>query len=89
MPDLMTYPYYCNVSESETLDGLISGRLDVDEAIRENASILGWNAQDVMGKLRPTDTEVAQLGPKFQEIWNKEYKDHTNKPLLLTALVNL
>jgi alcohol oxidase len=85
---LITYPYYSSLSENETLDGLLSGRQNATEAIQKNASILGWNAQDVTGKLRPTDKEAAALGPAFQEIWNKEYKTNTNKPLLLTALVN-
>jgi alcohol oxidase len=85
---LMTYPYYSSMNENETLDALFSGRMNATEAIQQNASILGWNAQDVTGKLRPTDAEVAELGPAFQETWDKEYKEDTNKPLLLTALVN-
>jgi alcohol oxidase len=85
---LITYPYYSSLNETETLDGLFSGRQNATEAVQNNASILGWNAQDVTGKLRPTDAEVAELGPAFQEIWNEEYKNNTNKPLLLTALVN-
>jgi alcohol oxidase len=86
---LITYPYYSSMKEDETLDGLFSGRLDAGEAIQKNAPILGWNGQDVTGKLRPTDKEVAELGPKFQKAWNEEYRDNPNKPLLLTALVNL
>ncbi|KAF1999190.1 GMC oxidoreductase [Amniculicola lignicola CBS 123094] len=85
---LMTYPYYTNLYPNETLDALISGRLNATEQIQQNASILGWNAQDVGCKLRPTDAEVAALGQAFQETWDKEYKDHPNKPLLLSALVN-
>jgi alcohol oxidase len=85
---LMTYPYYTNLNETETLDALLSGRLDASDAVKRNASILGWNAQDVVGKLRPTDAEVAELGPVFQAMWDKEYKDNLNKPLLLTALLN-
>ncbi|KAF2019502.1 GMC oxidoreductase [Aaosphaeria arxii CBS 175.79] len=85
---LITYPYYSSLGENETLDALISGRLDAGEAIQENASILGWNAQDITGKLRPSNAEVEALGPAFEEMWNAEYKNNTNRPLLLTALVN-
>jgi alcohol oxidase len=85
---IMTYPYYSSMNENETLDALVSGRMNATEAIQQRASILGWNAQDVTGKLRPTDAEVAALGPAFQEIWDKDYKDNTNKPLMLTALLN-
>lgn len=86
--NLITYPYYSSLNEDETLDALFSGRLDAGEAIQKNAPILGWNAQDVTGKLRPTDAEVARLGPAFQQNWDEEYKNNTNKPLMLTALVN-
>lgn len=86
---LITYPYYTNLNEEETLDALFSGRLDAGDAIQKNASILGWNGQDVTGKLRPTDEEVAKLGPAFQAVWDEDYKNNANKPLLLTALVNL
>jgi choline dehydrogenase-like flavoprotein len=85
---LITYPYYTNLNEDETLDALVSGRLDAGEAIKNNASILGWNAQDVTGKLRPTEEEVASLGPEFSAVWDEDYKDNANKPLLLTALIN-
>jgi phosphoglycerate-specific signal transduction histidine kinase len=86
---LVTYPYYSSLQENETLDALISGRLNIREKIQQSAPILGWNAQDVTLKLRPTEAEVAELGPAFQEIWNQEYKNNTNKPLLLSAPVNL
>ncbi|KAF2826594.1 alcohol oxidase [Ophiobolus disseminans] len=85
---LITYPYHTSLNEDETLDALFSGRLNAAEAIEKKSPILGWNAQDVTGKLRPTDEEVAALGPAFQEAWNAEYRDNINKPLLLTALVN-
>ncbi|PVH99526.1 alcohol oxidase [Periconia macrospinosa] len=86
---LITYPYYSSVSETETLDALFSGRLDAGEAIRDNAPILGWNAQDVTGKLRPTSSsQISRLGPSFQKIWDEQYKNDPNRPLMLTALVN-
>lgn len=85
---LLTYPYYTSLQEDETLDALVSGRLNISEQIQQNAPILGWNAQDVTCKLRPTDAEVAELGPAFQENWDKEYKNNPNKPILLSALVS-
>lgn len=86
---IMLYPYHTNLDENQTLDGLFSGRLDAGKAIQENASILGWNGQDVTGKFRPTEGEVAALGPKFQKYWDKEFKSNANKPLLLNALACL
>lgn len=86
---LMTYPYYSNMGESETLDGLISGRVNSTELIEKKAPILGWNGQDVTCKLRPTDSEVAALGPAFQENWDKEFKKYPTKPLMICTLVDL
>lgn len=85
----ITYPYYTSLNEYETLDGLFSGHQNATEAIQKIASILGWNAQDVTSKLRPTDSEVAELGPVFHETWDREYRNNPIKPLLCTALVGL
>ncbi|KAF2261567.1 alcohol oxidase [Lojkania enalia] len=73
---------------NETIDALVGGRLDVGKLIQENAPILGWNAMDITCKIRPTDAEVAALGPNFQAAWDKDYKNDPNKPLALGSLIN-
>jgi alcohol oxidase len=85
---LMVYPYHCSLDEHETIDALIGGRLDVGKLISENAPILGWNAMDTTCKMRPTDAEVAALGPEFQKMWDEDYKNDLNKPLALGSLIN-
>lgn len=85
---LMVYPYYSNLNEDETLDALISQRVDPMALVKENAAILGWNAQDVNIKLRPTEAEVSALGADFQDAWAKEYESNPNRPLVLGSLVN-
>jgi alcohol oxidase len=85
---LLVYPYLSSLNENETIDALVAGRVDPVELIKQNASILGWNAMDITCKLRPTDSEVASLGPKFQEAWDEEYKNDLNKPLALGSLIN-
>ena len=85
---LLIYSYYSSMEETETLDALFSGRLDVAKAIESNAPILGWNSQDVTGKLRPTEPEVAELGSAFQKKWDEEYKNNPNKPLVNASLAN-
>ena len=84
---LMAYPCYSSLKEDETLDALISGRTDPMELIKENASILGWNAQDVNIKLRPTQSEVAALGANFQDAWEREFEKTLNRPLVLGSLL--
>lgn len=85
---LLAYPYQTSLEPSETADAAVGGRLDLSELISTNASILGWNAQDVTAKLRPTDDEVSALGPEFQAAWDRDFKNNLNKPLFLMALIN-
>ena len=85
---LLAYPYHTSLDPSETGDGVNTGRVDVAELMATNASILGWNVQDVGAKLRPTDAEVEALGPAFKAVWDRDFKDDLNKPLLMMALIN-
>lgn len=85
---LMVYPYLCSLNERETLDALVGGRMDASELIKRKDPILGWNAMDATVKLRPTDEEVEALGPEFQKLWNKDYKDSPNRPLTCGSMVN-
>lgn len=53
---------------TETLDGLYFGRMgDWGELMKENNKVLGWNGQQIQAKVRPTDAEVAAMGPEFQK----------------------
>lgn len=62
---------------TETLDGLYFGKMgDWGQLMKENNKILGWNGQQLQAKVRPTDDEVAALGPEFQKA--------VRKPLLHT-----
>jgi len=84
---LLTYPYKSSLLPSETADAVYGGRRDIPELIRTNDAILGWNIADVTGKIRPSDEDVAVLGPAFQAAWNKDYKEKPNKPLtIITSL---
>jgi hypothetical protein len=86
--NLIFYPYRTSLEPTETLDGLLSGRLDRAQALAEKNPILGWNAIDVCSKLRPTEDEVKSLGPEFQKAWDKDFRDDPNKPLMLTGVVS-
>jgi hypothetical protein len=82
------YPYKSSLLPSETLDGLLSGRQDVERLIKDNDSLLGWNAVDLAAKVRPTDAEVAALGPEFERMWNRDFKDEPDRPLTLFTGIN-
>ncbi|KAI1821524.1 hypothetical protein F4861DRAFT_551693 [Xylaria intraflava] len=46
-----------------------------DDHHLDNDKILGWDAQDLTFKLRPTNQDVASLDPEYQETLNKEFKN--------------
>ncbi|KAI0520876.1 alcohol oxidase-like protein [Xylaria bambusicola] len=85
---LMVYSYRSSLAPEETMDALAGGRLDPGELMKNNDKILGWNAMDITCKLRPSEADVASLGPNFQEAWDRDFKTNTNKPLVLMSLIN-
>ena len=80
---LLVYSYQTNLAPEETLDGLMSGRMSPEKAAE--IGLLGFNGIDTHAKLRPTEDEVKSLGPKFEEAWNRDYRDKPNKPLVMMA----
>ena len=85
---LLLYPYKTTLKPDETIDGLLSGRLDFVGALKEKDPILGWNAIDVCSKIRPREDEISKLGKEFQEAWNKDFKEKTERPLMLMGVVS-
>jgi alcohol oxidase len=86
---LIAYPYLNNLAAEETLDAFVFGRMgNSEDIIKSQHKILGWNAQDVQAKVRPTEAEVDALGPEFREAWDKEYKEHPGKPMAIFAPIS-
>lgn len=75
---IMTYPYKTTAGPDETMDnvlgGLMTGALDLEGMLAKGDPLLCWNAVDMQCKLRPSDADVASLGPEFQVAWDKEFK---------------
>lgn len=84
---LILYPYRTALGPDETLDGILTGRLSVEAALAGQSPLLGWNSCDIAGKLRPSEEDVAALGPEFKEVWDADFRDRPDRPLLLMALV--
>ncbi|KAJ4421721.1 hypothetical protein N0V82_003565 [Gnomoniopsis sp. IMI 355080] len=85
---LLGYPYLNNMEVTDTLDGLVFGRMgSVEELMKTNPKIFGWNGQQVQGKVRRTDEEVAALGPEFQAAWDKGFRDIPDKPMMVFSIV--
>ncbi|KAI1411802.1 putative alcohol oxidase [Hypoxylon sp. FL1857] len=83
----MMYAYKSDLTPAETMDGINSGRWAADDLIKSNHKMLSWNSVDAQAKLRPTEADVASLGPEFQEAWNREFKDVPDKPLMMMSPV--
>lgn len=85
---LLVYPYFSNLAPADTLDKFIYGSQETQEKLIESKhKMLGWNAQEIQGKVRPTESEVAALGPEFQAAWDREFKPNPDKPLaIITAI---
>ncbi|POR31080.1 Alcohol oxidase [Tolypocladium paradoxum] len=86
--NLLLYPYKTSLKSDETLDCLLSGRLDLATALGNKDPFLGWNGIDIGAKLRPSEEEVAHLGPEFQELWNRDFKEQKERPLMLMGVIS-
>lgn len=85
---LLVYPYFSNLEPADTLDKFIYGSQETqEELIENNHGMLGWNAQDIQGKVRPSEAEVAALGPDFKAAWDREFKSNPDKPLAILSVI--
>ncbi|TVY78555.1 Alcohol oxidase, partial [Lachnellula suecica] len=85
---LLLYPYKSTLDAGETLDGILSGRKDFVKALGEKDPMLGWNGIDICAKLRPTNHEIAALGPEFQKDWDRDFKPYPTRPMMLCGVVS-
>ena len=85
---LILYPYKTTLKPDETIDGLLSGRLDFGKAIADKNPILGWNCIDICSKLRLTDSEATALGPEFKELYDRDFTPYPERPLMLMGVVS-
>ncbi|KAK2616262.1 hypothetical protein QQS21_000897 [Conoideocrella luteorostrata] len=86
--NLIGYSYKTSLGPKDTLDALLSGRLDFVSALQEQNPILGWNGIDIAAKVRPSEQEVAQLGPVMKECWDRDFKEQIERPLMLMGVVS-
>ncbi|KAH9903575.1 alcohol oxidase-like protein [Xylariomycetidae sp. FL2044] len=86
---LLICPYKSSLSPEETLDALARQKINPGELIMRNDPLLSWNGQDITCKLRPNDSDVAELGSEFQEAWERDFKLVPSRPLALMSLLNV
>ncbi|OQU96963.1 hypothetical protein CLAIMM_02968 [Cladophialophora immunda] len=84
------YPYKSTAGPSETMDGILSGRLTLEKALEQKKAqptryVLGWNGLDCVGKIRPTPGDEALLGAELRELWERDYRPRPTRPLMLMS----
>lgn len=83
---LSLWAYRTNLTPRETINGFQNGNFNVDDAIRSTDELLGTNGMDAQGKFRPTEAEVEALGPEFKKAWDRDFKNVSDRPLMILAL---
>jgi len=83
---LSLWAYRTSLTDKDTINKFQDGRADIDKAIREGDPLLGTNAMDAQGKCRPTEEQVDALGPEFRKAWDRDFKDHPDRPLMILAM---
>ncbi|GAP84975.2 putative GMC oxidoreductase [Rosellinia necatrix] len=86
---LILWPFRTALDHTETLDDLVSGRLSVEDAVRNKDPRLGWNAVDASGKVRPSKEDVEALGPEFKAAWDRDFRDRPNRPLAVIVQLSM
>ncbi|KAM0287377.1 hypothetical protein ACHAO9_007781 [Fusarium lateritium] len=81
-------PYKTNLAPYDTLDGILSSRVNIDRLVSTDDKILGWNGIDVASKIRPTEADVDALGLTFRKAWDRDFKDSPDKPMMITGLMS-
>lgn len=89
--NLLLLAYKSTADKDASLDELLSGRLSLEEALSQRKSspdryILGWNGIDCFGKFRPTEKEVEIFAPCLKELWERDFKNRPQKPLMLFGI---
>ncbi|KAF8239921.1 alcohol oxidase [Tricholoma matsutake] len=81
-------------NESTTLDDFLRGNKDVQKELfaewetSPEKARLSSNAIDAGFKIRPSEEELKELGPEFNELWNTYFKDKPDKPVMFGSIVS-
>uniref|UniRef100_A0A093V342 Alcohol oxidase n=1 Tax=Talaromyces marneffei PM1 TaxID=1077442 RepID=A0A093V342_TALMA len=90
--NLVLYTYKSTATKEQTIDGIRSGRLSIEDAYKQKLTapdryILGWNGFDCFGKLRPSEEQIRSFAPSLKELYDRDFKDRPEKPMMLFAIL--
>lgn len=89
-----TLSIYRVSNESETLDDFLRGDPQVQKELFQEwetapeKARLASNAIDAGFKIRPTEEELKEMGPEFNELWKTYFKDKPDKPVMFGSIVS-
>ncbi|KAK0206150.1 GMC oxidoreductase-domain-containing protein [Desarmillaria ectypa] len=89
-----TLTLYRVSNESFTLDDFLRGDKEVQKELfaewetSPEKARLSSNAIDAGFKIRPTEEELKEMGPEFNELWNRYFKDKPDKPVMFGSIVS-
>ncbi|RXW18278.1 hypothetical protein EST38_g7589 [Candolleomyces aberdarensis] len=89
-----TLSLYRVSNESATSDDFLRGVKEVQKEIFAEWEVspekarLSSNSIDAGFKIRPTEAELKEMGPEFNELWNKYFKDKPDKPVMFGSIVS-
>ncbi|KIY52673.1 alcohol oxidase [Fistulina hepatica ATCC 64428] len=89
-----TLTLYRVSNESETLDDFLRGDKEVQKELfaewetSPEKARLSSNAIDAGFKIRPTPEELKEMGPEFNELWDRYFKDKPDKPVMFGSIVS-
>jgi len=81
-------------NESHTLDDFLRGDKEVQKELFQEWEVspekarLSSNAIDAGFKIRPTKEELKEMGPEFNALWDKYFKDKPDKPVMFGSIVS-
>ncbi|GJE96582.1 alcohol oxidase [Phanerochaete sordida] len=88
-----TLSIYRVSNESITTDDFLRGVKEVQQEMFQEWEVspekarLSSNAIDAGFKIRPTEAELKEMGPEFNELWDRYFKDKPDKPVMFGSIV--
>ncbi|EPQ53030.1 alcohol oxidase [Gloeophyllum trabeum ATCC 11539] len=88
-----TLSIYRVSNDSITTDDFLRGVKEVQRELFQEwetspeKARLSSNVIDAGWKLRPTEEELKEMGPEFNELWDRYFKDKPDKPVMFGSIV--
>jgi len=89
-----TLSIYRVSNESHTLDDFLRGDKETQKELfaewetSPEKARLSSNAIDAGFKIRPTEAELKEMGPEFNQLWKTYFKDKPDKPVMFGSIVS-